>query len=65
MAGKDKHLGIFIDRELHYKLHYISRYEGRSASGEILYLLRQAIAEFEKNHGNIDVPKENTADKQS
>lgn len=27
---KDKHIGIRIDKEIHYKLHYISKYEGRS-----------------------------------
>lgn len=36
--SKDKHLGIRIDSELHYKLHYISNYEGRSTNGQILYL---------------------------
>lgn len=39
---KDKHLGLRIDRELHYKLHYLLRYDGRSANGEVLYLIRQA-----------------------
>ena len=29
---KGKHLGLRIDNELHYKLHYISNYYGRSAS---------------------------------
>ena len=29
---KDKHLGLRIDSELHHKLHYISKYEGRSAN---------------------------------
>lgn len=37
---KNKHLGIEIDPELHYKLHYISKYYGRSANGEILFLVR-------------------------
>ena len=31
----NKHLGIEIDPVLHYKLHYISKYEGRSANGQI------------------------------
>ena len=44
----NKHLGIEIDPELHYKLHYISKYYGRSANGEILYLIRQEIKNFEK-----------------
>jgi hypothetical protein len=63
MAKKGKHLGILIDRELHYKLHSISRYEGRSANGEILYLVRQAIAEFEAKHGKIEVPEEENTTK--
>lgn len=50
---KNKHLGIEIDPELHYKLHYISKYEGRSANGQILYLIRKCIKEFEKAEGEI------------
>ena len=52
----NKHLGIEIDPALHYKLHYISKYYGRSANGEILFLLRQAIREFEKTEGEISLP---------
>lgn len=55
---KSKHLGLHIDRELHYKLHYISDYEGRSANGQVLYLIRQYIAAFEKQNGEIRVPEE-------
>lgn len=50
---KTKHLGIEIDPELHYKLHYISDYEGRSANGQILYLIRKCIREFEAKEGVI------------
>ena len=53
---KDKHLGLSINSELHYKLHYISRYEGRSANGEVIYLIRKAIEDFEKQHGKIELP---------
>lgn len=49
----NKHLGIEIDPELHRKLHYISKYEGRSANGQILYLIRQCIREFEEQNGEI------------
>lgn len=52
----NKHLGIEIDPELHYKLHYISKYYGRSANGQILYLIRQAIKEFEKLESIIEYP---------
>ena len=53
---KNKHLGLHIDRELHYKLQYVSKYDGRSISGEVLYLLRQYIANFEAQHGAIELP---------
>lgn len=49
----NKHLGIEVDPELHGKLHYIARYEGRSANGQILYLIRQCIREFEQENGTI------------
>ncbi|MBR6726988.1 MAG: hypothetical protein IKM08_02240 [Clostridia bacterium] len=52
----NKHLGIEIDPELHYKLHYISKYEGRSANAQILYLIRQCIKDFEKAEGEIELP---------
>lgn len=54
----NKHIGIEIDPELHYKLHYISKYYGRSANGEILYLIRQEIKAFEKSEGEIEIPQE-------
>ena len=50
---ENKHLGIEIDPELHFKLHYIAKYEGRSANGQILYLIRQCIKEFEKENAEI------------
>lgn len=55
----NKHLGIEIEPELHYKLHYLAKYEGRSANSEILYLVRQAIKEFEKQEGEIKIPDKN------
>ena len=55
---KNKHIGIEIDPILHYKLHYISKYYGRSANGEILYLLRQEIKAFEEAEGEIKLPEE-------
>ncbi len=58
MEKKNKHLGIVINRELHYKLHYVSKYEGRSANGQILYLIRRFIADFEEQNGEIKVPDE-------
>lgn len=55
---KNKHLGIEVDPKLHYKLHYIAKYEDRSANGQILYLIRKCIQEYEQTHGEIALPKE-------
>ena len=56
MRNKDnKHIGIEVDKELHYKLYYISKYEGRSGNGQILYLIRKCIESFEKEHGKIEM----------
>lgn len=54
----NKHLGIEIDPALHYKLFYISKYEGRSGNGQILYLIRQCIKDFENENGEIALPEE-------
>lgn len=56
---KNKHLGIEIDPELHYKLHYIAKYEGRSGNGQMLFLVRQCIREFENEHGVISFKETN------
>ena len=55
---KNRHLGLRIDKENHYKLGYIAKYEGRSVNGQILYLIRQCIIDFEKEHGRIETPSE-------
>ncbi len=54
----NKHLGIEVDPELHRKLHYIAKYEGRSANGQILYLIRQCIRNFEAENGPINEENE-------
>ena len=46
--NKDKHLGLRIDSDTHRKLKEMSEYEGRSINREVLYLIRQAIREYEK-----------------
>lgn len=54
MRNKDnKHLGIEVDPQLHGKLRYIAKYEDRSINGQILYLIRQCIREFEEQNGEI------------
>ena len=48
---KDKHIGLRIDSETHAKLKDLAEYEGRSINGEIIYLIRQAIKQKEKDNG--------------
>ena len=55
---ENKHLGIEVAPELHGKLHYIAKYEGRSANGQILYLIRQCIRDFEEKHGPINLQEQ-------
>lgn len=55
---ENKHLGIEIDPVLHYKLRYISKYEGRSGNAQVLYLIRQCIKDFEEKVEVIELPEE-------
>ena len=50
---KDKHFGLRIDEDLLTKFHFVCEYEGRSVNGQILYLIRKCISEFEEKHGEI------------
>lgn len=47
------HLSIRMDTEIHKKFQYVAAYEGRSMSGQILYLIQKCIREHEKEHGSI------------
>ena len=51
----NKHIGMEIPPEVHAKLHYISKYEGRSENGQILYLIRSCIRDFEAKNGEIKI----------
>ena len=56
MRNKDnKHLGIEIDKELHYKLKYVAQYEGRSGNGQVIYVLKEYIKKFEQVNGVISI----------
>ena len=50
---ENKHLGIEIDPKAHRKIKYIAKYEGRSINGQILYLVRKCIEQYENEHGEI------------
>ena len=46
---------LCIDEELLHKLHIVADYEGRSANSEILILIRNAVAEYERENGKIEL----------
>lgn len=53
---KNKHISIRIDEDVLQKFHYVSKYEDRSASGQIMYLINNCIRDFEEKHGAIELP---------
>lgn len=55
-----KYFAIRISPVLYYKLQYVAQHEKRSGNGQILYLIRRCIAEFEKQDGEIRVPDDLT-----
>lgn len=52
-----KSLSIRIDTEMLDKLHVVADYEGRSANSQINILIRDCIADYEKEHGPIPAGK--------
>lgn len=51
--NKKKHVSIRMDAEMLEKFYYVSKYNGRSGSGQILFLMRSLVESFEKEHGKI------------
>lgn len=52
-----RNLTIRITDKMLDKLHVISGYEGRSANGQVLVLIRDLIKNFESEYGEIDYNK--------
>lgn len=48
------YLTIRMNRDLHDKFKSLAAYEGRSMSRQILYLMNQCVADFERKNGPID-----------
>ena len=48
-----KNIGLRVSPEVHKKLRYIARYEGRTINGQAYYLILSCIREFEEEHGPI------------
>ena len=48
-----KMYSLRIDSELLDKLHVVADYEGRSANGQILVLIRRCVEAYEQKNGPI------------
>ena len=56
-----KHISVRIDDKTLNKLRVVSDYEGRSASSQVLMLIRKMIQEFEQEHGEIKFEKSDSS----
>ena len=54
---KVKTFTVRIAPDLLDKLHVVAEYEGRSANGQVLVLIRKCIEAYEREHGAICVGK--------
>ena len=63
MAGKHKnpHFAVRVPKELMSKLQYVASYNGRSGNKEIEQLIIKHVDAFEKEHGIIEVPDEESS----
>ena len=53
MTNKQRHISIRADGKMLDKFYYVSKYNGRSGSGQILFLMRSLVEEFEQEPGKI------------
>ena len=56
---KQKHIGFRVDEETLEKLRFVASYEGRSINGHLMYLARENIRAFEREHGKIELNAQN------
>jgi len=54
MAKDTVKFPVRLNPETAKKLVYVAEYYGRSQNQEIAWLARQAVAEFEREHGKIE-----------
>ena len=55
----ERHFGLRIDDTLLKKFRYVCEYDGRSANGKLLHMIRKCVAEYEKEFGTIEIDKKN------
>ena len=52
-----KNISLRMEEETLFKLHVIADYWGRSANGQLVYMVNQLIEKHEKQHGEIEYRK--------
>lgn len=53
--SQEKHFGLRVDGTILAKFRYVCGYDGRSANSQLIQLMLKYIAEYEKEHGKIDL----------
>lgn len=61
---KRKMLSVYIEEVLLNKLHVVANYEGRSASAQMVVLIRRMVEAYEGKRGIIQVSPKNGEKKQ-
>ena len=49
--GEVKHLSLRIDEELLEQFRYVCDYYGRSANGQLLFMIRRTVEQFQRQEG--------------
>ncbi|MBE7004356.1 MAG: Arc family DNA-binding protein [Ruminococcaceae bacterium] len=53
MENNEKHFGLRVDGTILAKFRYVCGYHGRSANSQIIQLMLQFIADYERENGKI------------
>ncbi len=57
MPSYKPRITVYTDEKTNQKLAYIAKLENRSSSNYTEYLIKQKIAEYEAEHGEIAIPE--------
>lgn len=52
----EKHFGLRVDGNILAKFRYVCGYEGRSANSQLIQLMIRFVADYEAEHGKIELP---------
>ena len=53
----EKHFGLRVDGDILAKFRYVCGFHGRSANAQIIQLMLKFIADYEAEHGRIELEK--------